>query len=84
MRKLDQLSGLPSTLPDIDPKHFSSVMGAFPTGVAITATEWAGKLFGATINSLTSVSLTLCMLFVLYQRRQRDGEWQSANADCFR
>ncbi|MCS3932076.1 flavin reductase (DIM6/NTAB) family NADH-FMN oxidoreductase RutF [Bradyrhizobium elkanii] len=46
----------------IDPKHFRSVMGAFPTGVAIIATEWAGKRFGATINSLTSVSLKPCML----------------------
>ena len=46
----------------IDPRHFRSVMGAFPTGVAIVATEWKGELFGATINSLTSVSLTPCML----------------------
>ena len=37
-------------------------MGTFPTGVAIIATEWNGKLFGATINSLTSVSLQPCML----------------------
>ena len=41
----------------IDPKLFRSVMGAFPTGVAIVATEWDGELFGATINSLTSVSI---------------------------
>ena len=46
----------------IDPKRFRSVMGAFPTGVAIVATEWDGELFGATINSLTSVSLQPCML----------------------
>ena len=46
----------------IDPKRFRSVMGAFPTGVAIIATAWEGELFGATINSLTSVSLTPCML----------------------
>jgi 3-hydroxy-9,10-secoandrosta-1,3,5(10)-triene-9,17-dione monooxygenase reductase component len=46
----------------IDPKRFRSVMGAFPTGVAIIATEWDGELFGATINSLTSVSLEPCML----------------------
>jgi flavin reductase (DIM6/NTAB) family NADH-FMN oxidoreductase RutF len=46
----------------IDPKRFRSVMGAFPTGVAIIATEWEGELFGATINSLTSVSLAPCML----------------------
>jgi 3-hydroxy-9,10-secoandrosta-1,3,5(10)-triene-9,17-dione monooxygenase reductase component len=46
----------------IDPKLFRSVIGAFPTGVAIVATEWDGELFGATINSLTSVSLQPCML----------------------
>jgi 3-hydroxy-9,10-secoandrosta-1,3,5(10)-triene-9,17-dione monooxygenase reductase component len=37
-------------------------MGAFPTGVAVIATEWNGEFFGATINSLTSVSLRPCML----------------------
>jgi len=46
----------------IDPKRFRSVMGSFPTGVAIIATAWDGELFGATINSLTSVSLAPCML----------------------
>jgi 3-hydroxy-9,10-secoandrosta-1,3,5(10)-triene-9,17-dione monooxygenase reductase component len=46
----------------IDPKRFRSLMGAFATGVAVIATEWNGELFGATINSLTSVSLTPCML----------------------
>jgi len=46
----------------IDPKRFRSVMGTFPTGVAIVTTEWNGELFGATINSLTSVSLEPCML----------------------
>jgi len=46
----------------IDPQRFRSVMGAFPTGVAVIATEWQGDLFGATINSLTSVSLQPCML----------------------
>ncbi|MBR0693732.1 flavin reductase family protein [Bradyrhizobium lablabi] len=48
----------------IDPKRFRSVMGTFPTGVAVIATEWDGELFGATINSLTSVSLQPCMLLV--------------------
>src|SRR5579884_2990740 len=46
----------------IDPRRFRSVMGAFATGVAVVATEWNGELFGATINSLTSVSLEPCML----------------------
>ena len=46
----------------IDPKRFRSVMGAFATGVAVITTEWNGELFGATVNSLTSVSLQPCML----------------------
>lgn len=46
----------------IDSKRFRSVMGAFATGVAVVATEWNGELFGATVNSLTSVSLSPCML----------------------
>lgn len=46
----------------IDSKRFRSMMGTFPTGVAVIATEWNGELFGATINSLTSVSLDPCML----------------------
>src|SRR5262249_23532495 len=46
----------------IDPKRFRSVMGTFATGVAIVATDWEGELFGATINSLTSVSLAPCTL----------------------
>lgn len=31
-------------------------MGAFTTGVAVIATEWNGEWFGATVNSLASVS----------------------------
>lgn len=46
----------------IDPKRFRSVMGAFATGVAVITTEWNGEWFGATVNSLTSVSLQPCML----------------------
>jgi flavin reductase (DIM6/NTAB) family NADH-FMN oxidoreductase RutF len=46
----------------IDPKRFRSVMGTFPTGVAVITTAWNGELFGATINSLTSVSLEPSML----------------------
>ena len=46
----------------IDAKRFRSVMGALPTGVAVITTGWKGELYGATINSLTSVSLEPCML----------------------
>ncbi|MGA8899604.1 flavin reductase family protein [Bradyrhizobium sp.] len=46
----------------IDPNRFRSVMGSFATGVAVITTEWNSELFGATVNSLTSVSLEPCML----------------------
>jgi flavin reductase (DIM6/NTAB) family NADH-FMN oxidoreductase RutF len=58
----------------IDPKRFRSAMGAFPTGVAIIATEWQGELFGATINSLTSVSLEPCMLLFCSNEGSATGE----------
>ena len=58
----------------IDPKQFRSVMATFATGVAVIATEWSGELFGATINSLTSVSLEPCMLlFAQARAARRDG-----------
>ena len=56
-------SSIPRATP-MNSRHFRSVMGTFATGVAIVATEWKGELFGATINSLTSVSLEPCMLLV--------------------
>lgn len=46
----------------IDPKRFRALMGAFATGVAIVTTAWKDEWFGATVNSLTSVSLDPCML----------------------
>src|SRR5579863_4758829 len=57
-------SSIPTALPGtaIDPKRFRSLMSSFATGVAIVATECDGELFGATVNSLTSVSLSPCML----------------------
>lgn len=48
----------------IDSRRFRSMMGTFATGVAVVTTAWNGRLFGATINSLTSVSLEPCMLLV--------------------
>ena len=54
--------GMNTQVHSIDPKRFRSVMGAFATGVAVITTEWQGEWFGATVNSLTSVSLQPCML----------------------
>lgn len=42
----------------MDPKHFRSVMGHFPTGVVVIAGQSAsGELAGMTIGSFVSVSL---------------------------
>ncbi|MGO4513899.1 flavin reductase [Bradyrhizobium sp. 2TAF36] len=57
----------------IDPKHFPSVMDAFPTGVAIIATEWAGKLFGATINSLIGIAYAVHAFCSLPTKAARRG-----------
>jgi 3-hydroxy-9,10-secoandrosta-1,3,5(10)-triene-9,17-dione monooxygenase reductase component len=60
-------------MPAIDGKRFRSVMGTLPTGVAIIATECEGELFGATINSLTSVSLEPCLLLFCTNERSATG-----------
>jgi 3-hydroxy-9,10-secoandrosta-1,3,5(10)-triene-9,17-dione monooxygenase reductase component len=57
----------------IDPKRFRSAMGTFPTGVAVITTAWNGELFGATINSLTSVSLQPSMLLLCTSKRSATG-----------
>jgi 3-hydroxy-9,10-secoandrosta-1,3,5(10)-triene-9,17-dione monooxygenase reductase component len=57
----------------IDPKRFRSVMGTFPTGVAVITTTWNGELFGATINSLTSVSLQPSMLLFCTSKGSATG-----------
>ena len=57
----------------IDSKRFRSVMGAFATGVAIITNEWNGEMFGATVNSLTSVSLQPCLLLFCVSDRSTTG-----------
>lgn len=48
-------------------------MGTFPTGVAVITTAWNGELFGATINSLTAVSLEPSMLLFCTSERSATG-----------
>lgn len=55
----DPVAGAP------DPLRFRSVMGAFPTGVAVvTAMRPGGGPAGLTVNSLTSVSLDPLLVLV--------------------
>jgi 3-hydroxy-9,10-secoandrosta-1,3,5(10)-triene-9,17-dione monooxygenase reductase component len=48
----------------LSPRHFRSVMGQFPTGVAVVATAHEGVRYGMTINSLTSISLEPMLVMV--------------------
>lgn len=51
--------------PALDPLRFRTVMGSFPTGVAVvTAKGLDGAPVGLTVNSLTSVSLEPLLLLV--------------------
>ena len=46
-----------ATMPDVDPSELRRAMGRFTTGVALVLTETERGPHGATINSLTWVSL---------------------------
>lgn len=48
----------------LDPASFRSAIGAFATGVAVITTEHAGRDYGVTVNSLTSISLHPLLLLV--------------------
>jgi flavin reductase (DIM6/NTAB) family NADH-FMN oxidoreductase RutF len=51
--------------PALDPLRFRTVMGSFPTGVAVvTSLRRDGEPVGLTVNSLTSVSLDPLLLLV--------------------
>jgi len=45
-------------------RDFRTVMGQFPTGVAVVATAHHGVRYGMTINSLTSISLQPMLVMV--------------------
>ena len=48
----------------VDSRAFRNVMGLFPTGVTVIATEIGGKYFGMTANAITSVSLDPLLILV--------------------
>ena len=54
----DPANELASNQSDIDPRDFRNALGTYATGVTIiTAADAAGKPYGLTCNSFTSVSL---------------------------
>lgn len=58
----------------VDPVLFRRAMGTFATGVAVVTTTGSGKLFGMTLNSLTSVSLEPCLLLFCSTRGSATGQ----------
>ena len=63
-----------NVLQKVNHKSFRATMGLFATGVAVVTTEWNGRMFGTTINSLTSVSLDPCLLLVCLKKQSETGE----------
>ena len=68
----------------IDPKRFRSVMGTFPTGVAVVATKWNGKPFRRD-GELADIGVAgaLACSFSAPTKSARQ-ERQFGNADCSR
>ncbi|SDW42804.1 flavin reductase family protein [Roseicitreum antarcticum] len=48
----------------VSPEEFRRSMSKFATGVAVITTADSGILYGMTVNSLTSLSLTPCLLLI--------------------
>lgn len=65
---------IPMPAKSTDPSQFRKTMASFATGVAVVTTFWDGKYHGMTVNSLTSVSLTPCMLLICPDRGSVTGE----------
>ncbi len=66
----------PVTVPDIDPQCFRSVMGLWPTGVAVvTGLDEQGELFGLVIGSFISVSLEPPL--VAFCPQKNSSSWQA-------
>lgn len=62
----------------VDALDMRRTMGKFATGVAVLTTEVDGHLYGATVNSLTSVSLDPPMLLVCLDQLSRSAAAVSA------
>jgi flavin reductase (DIM6/NTAB) family NADH-FMN oxidoreductase RutF len=53
----------------IDPKQFRQVIGQYPTGVTVIATEVEGQIHGMTANAVSSLSLDpMLVLFCVAKR----------------
>ncbi|MEM5544315.1 flavin reductase family protein [Sulfitobacter sp. AS92] len=57
----------------VNPNEFRRSMSKFATGVAVITAAGEGVLYGMTVNSLTSVSLTPCLLLICPKRGSATG-----------
>jgi len=59
----------------IDSRTFRQVVGQFPTGVSVVATEINGEIHGMTANSLASLSLAPMLMLVSVDKRAKMAEF---------
>ena len=59
----------------IDPGQFRQVMGLFPTGVAVVATQSGDEIHAMTANAITSVSLEPLLVLVCVGKRARLADY---------
>ncbi len=63
----------------LDPRTFRQIVGQFPTGVAVVATEVSGEIHGMTANAVASLSLDpMMMLFCVAKRAKMADLMQQA------
>lgn len=63
----------------LDTRAFRQIVGQFPTGVSVVATENHGEIHGMTVNSITSLSLNpMLMLFCVDKNAKMAGFIQKA------
>lgn len=58
----------------IDTRTFRQIVGQFPTGVSVVATDVQGTVHGMTVNSLTSLSLDPMLMLFCVDRRTKMAE----------
>jgi len=59
----------------IDSRTFRQVVGQFPTGVSVVATELNGVIHGMTANAVMSLSLTPMLMLVSVDKRSKMSDF---------
>jgi flavin reductase (DIM6/NTAB) family NADH-FMN oxidoreductase RutF len=58
----------------LDTRAFRQIVGQFPTGVSVVATELNGEIHGMTVNSLTSLSLNPMLMLFCVDKKTKMAE----------